>query len=96
MHEFLPQIILEIRYCSSYNFIGKPIEGYISTVAIITKHVADALKISSENLTKNGYMLKIFDTFRPTRAVNHIIKWAIDENDTITKKYFYPTIEKST
>jgi D-alanyl-D-alanine dipeptidase len=91
----VPDVILEIRYYSFYNFIGKRIDGYMSPVAILSKPAADALYKANSNLTKQGYVLKVFDAYRPQRAVDHFVRWAKDESDTLMKQYFYPDIDKS-
>ena len=95
LHEFLPEVLLEIRYASFYNFIGKPINGYTSPVAILSKEAAEKLKMASKYLYKKDFILKIFDAYRPQKALDHIVKWAADLNDTSMKKYFYPGIDKA-
>ena len=95
LHEFLPEVLLEIRYASSYNFIGKPINGYTSPLAILSIEAAEGLKLASKYLHKNDLILKVFDAYRPQKALDHIVKWARDVNDTLMKKYFYPGIDKA-
>ena len=93
--EAVPDAILEIRYYSTYNFVGDRINGYEAPVAMLTKEAAAALKEVSDELVQKGYRLKIYDAYRPQTAVNHFERWAKDLNDTRMKEYFYPELDKS-
>lgn len=93
--DVVPDAILEIRYFSTYNFIGERIPGYEEPIAILTRQAADSLKAVSDDLMKQGYRLKIFDAYRPQRAVDFFMAWAKDTTDTRMKEYFYPELEKS-
>lgn len=88
-------ITSELRYLSSNNFIGKPIDGYSNNRVIITKPAAINLKKIQTELLKKGFSLKIFDAYRPQQAVNHFVKWAKVLNDTLMKKEYYPEVHKS-
>ena len=94
LSEAVPDAILEIRYYSTYNFVGDRIDGYEEPLAFLTKEAAAALKDVSDELITKGYRLKIFDAYRPQKAVTHFMKWALDENDVRMKKYFYPELDK--
>ncbi len=94
LSEAVPDAILEIRYYSTYNFIGDRITGYEEPVALLTKEAAAALKEVSDELVAQGYRLKIFDAYRPQMAVSHFAAWAQDPTDTRMKEYFYPELEK--
>lgn len=93
--DVVPDVILEIRYHSSFNFVGARVDGYEEPVALVTKEAAEALRRVSDNLKEKGYRLKIYDTYRPQTAVNHFERWARDLTDTLTKAYFYPDLDKS-
>ncbi len=93
--EAVPDAILEIRYYSTYNFVGDRIEGYEEPCALLTKEAAAALKEVSDDLMAKGYRLKIYDAYRPQKAVTHFMNWAKDVNDTRMKEYFYPDLDKS-
>ena len=84
----------DLRYFSSNNFIGKPIDGYKNNVVIVTKETAKALKLVQQNLIKHGYSLKIFDSYRPQQAVNHFVRWAKVLSDTLMKREYYPEVPK--
>ena len=91
----VPDAILEIRYYSTYNFVGDRIDGYLQPTALLTKEAAQALKLVSDDVKKKGYRLKIYDAYRPQRAVSHFVRWAKDFSDTRMKSYFYPDLEKN-
>ena len=95
LSDVIPEAIIEMRYYSDYNFVGKRIDGYEEDCALITKEAAEALKKVSDELNDKGYLLKIYDAYRPQMAVNRFIKWSKDENDTLMKKDFYPELDKS-
>ncbi len=95
LSDVAPDIIQEIRYYSTYNFIGDRVDGYEEPVALMTKEAAVALKAASDELVAKGYRLKIFDAYRPQMAVTNFVNWAKDINDTRMKEYFYPELDKS-
>ena len=90
----VPDAILEIRYYSTYNFVGDRIDGYEQPVALLTREAAAALRAVSDDLKAQGYRLKIYDAYRPQMAVSHFMRWALDFEDTRMKPYFYPELEK--
>ena len=90
----VPDAILEIRYHSTYNFVGDRIDGYNEPIALITKEAAKALREVSDELVQKGYRLKIYDAYRPQMAVDHFVRWAKDPDDVRMKEYFYPELEK--
>lgn len=85
----------ELRYLSNNNFIGKPIDGYKKNKVITTYKTALALKKVQSKLSLKGLSLKIFDAYRPQKAVDHFVRWAKELNDTLMKKHFYPNVLKS-
>jgi len=89
-----PDIVQEMRYGGSENFIGEPIDGYVAPRAILSTPAALALKEVQETLRPFGLGLKIYDAYRPQRAVDHFVRWARDVNDTRMKAHYYPTIPK--
>ncbi len=93
--DVIPDAILEIRYYSTYNFIGDRVNGYEEPIALLSKEAAVALKKVSDELNDKGYRIKIFDAYRPQIAVDHFASWAADVSDTRMKTYFYPDIDKS-
>ena len=92
--DYVPQIVQEIRYYSTYNFIGDRIDGYEEPCALLTIEAARALKAVSSEMVVQGYRLKIFDAYRPACAVKHFVLWGIEDQDLRMKPYFYPDLEK--
>ena len=92
--DYVPGIIQEIRYYTTYNFIGDRIDGYEEPCALLTKEAARALKTVSNEMMVMGYRLKIFDAYRPASAVKHFVLWGIEDQDIRMKPYFYPNLNK--
>ena len=92
--DFIPGIVQEIRYHSTYNFIGDRIDGYEEPVALLTIEAARALKDVANELNVQGYRLKVFDAYRPATAVKHFVLWGIEDTDVRMKPYFYPDLVK--
>lgn len=92
--DHVPGIVQEIRYHSTYNFIGDRIDGYEEPCALLTKEAARALKTVSNEMMVQGYRLKVFDAYRPVCAVKHFILWGIEDQDIRMKPYFYPDLQK--
>lgn len=90
----VPGIVQEIRYFSTYNFVGDRIDGYEEPVAILTKEAARALKTVANQANVMGFRLKIFDAYRPATAVKHFVLWGIEDLDQRMKPFFYPELEK--
>lgn len=93
--ELIPDLDVELRYYTTNNFVGKPIEGYKDNTLILTKQTAEALKLVQDELQSINLCVKVFDGYRPQRAVNHFIYWAKQFHDTINKSAFYPRVNKS-
>ena len=92
--DYVPGIIQEIRYYSTYNFIGDRIDGYEEPCALLTIEAARALKAVSNEVNVKGYRLKIFDAYRPAGAVRQFVMWGIEDLDLRMKPFFYPDLEK--
>ena len=92
--DLVPQAIQEIRYYSTYNFIGERIDGYEQPCALLTAEAARALKSAANELAVQGYRIKVFDAYRPACAVRHFVLWGIEDTDVRMKPFFYPGLEK--
>ena len=90
----IPDLNVELQYYSTNNFVGDTIDGYNANVLVLTKETAQALKKVQHDLQQQNLCLKVYDGYRPQRAVNHFMRWAKDLNDTINKQQFYPDVEK--
>ena len=95
LDDIAPGIIVDLRYYSVKNFVGKRIDGYENDRCICTQELAKALRNVQDALDKEGLGLKVFDAYRPQRAVNHFMAWAKDINDTLMKRDYYPNVPKS-
>lgn len=93
--EVVPGLRVEMRYTGSHNFVGRPIDGYEAPVCILTRETAEALARVQAELAPRGLGLKVYDCYRPQRAVAHFARWAADLSDQSTKAEFYPNVDKS-
>ena len=94
LSDCVPGILQEIRYFSTYNFIGDRIDGYEAPCALMTREAARALKTVAARAAVMGYRLKIFDAYRPACAVRHFVIWGLEDLDQRMKPFFYPDLEK--
>jgi D-alanyl-D-alanine dipeptidase len=94
LNDLAPTIVLDMRYANSANFIGTPIDGYIKPVAIATKEATIALNNVQTDLQRFGLSLKIYDAYRPQRAVDHFVRWAKDLTDVCKQTEYYPKVAK--
>ncbi len=94
VNSVIPDLHVELRYSTDYNFVGKVVNGYTANKLILTKVAALALKKVQDELEQQNLCLKVYDGYRPQRAVNHFIVWARDLHDTINKHIFYPNVHK--
>ncbi|KUN01895.1 D-alanyl-D-alanine dipeptidase [Streptomyces yokosukanensis] len=90
-----PTIIQEMRYFTPHNFVGRRVDGYEQPICILTRPAARALHKAQLTLLRKGYTLKVYDCYRPQRAVNHFVRWAEDLGDQATKGEFYPNVDKT-
>lgn len=95
LSEVAPAVAIDARYAGSDNFVGQPVEGYHANTVILTRPAAEALARVSEELAAFGLGLKVFDGYRPQRAVNHFVRWAGDSADQSTKAQYYPDVDKN-
>ncbi|MEO2267470.1 M15 family metallopeptidase [Pseudoalteromonas sp. YIC-656] len=89
-----PDVIQDIRYFSDDNFVGAPVDGYEAAKCILHRDAAKALAAAQEQASKQGYTVKVFDCYRPQRAVDHFVRWVNDETDLKTKSEYYPNLGK--
>ena len=87
-------VIVEMRYCDTFNFVGTRIDGYVDPVALLTARAADSIKAVCDDLASQGLTLKIYDAYRPQRAVDHFVRWSKNYADTAMKGCFYPNEDK--
>ncbi|WEH42911.1 M15 family metallopeptidase [Streptomyces sp. AM 2-1-1] len=90
-----PTIIEEIRYATPHTFLGVAVDGYRQPMCVLTRPAAEALHRAQTALRREGYSLKVYDCYRPQRAVDHFVRWAKDLDDQAMKDEFYPRVDKS-
>lgn len=90
----LPDLIVEMRYTTAQNFIGRPIPGYKAPRCLVTRAAAKGLQCAAADLRPRGYVLKVYDCYRPQRAVNAFAAWGRDLRDQKMKTQFYPDVDK--
>ncbi len=91
----IPEIEYDLRYYGNNNFLGCQVDGYEKDRLILTERAAKALKNVQNELLEFGLAVKVFDGYRPQKAVDHFVLWAEDINDTLMKSEFYPDVKKS-
>lgn len=95
VRDVAPGVIEEIRYQGRHNFIGRPIRGYQEPLCILTRKAARGVARVQKQLARRGLGLKIYDCYRPQRAVDHFVEWARDLDDTLMREEFYPRVPKT-
>lgn len=94
VHDVIDDVILDIRYAGTHNFVGDPIDGYEAPYAILTDEAAQQLNKAADTFRRMGYRIKIFDAYRPQSAVRHFVRWSEDGKDTRMQAEFYPEFSK--
>ena len=92
----VPGLIVEMRYAGSHNFTGRPVDGYQAPHCLLTREAAAALTEVARDIAPRGLVIKVFDCYRPVRAVANFARWARDLNDQKMKAEFYPNVDKRT
>ncbi|MDO3635299.1 M15 family metallopeptidase [Mycolicibacterium arseniciresistens] len=90
-----PTILMDIRYATPHNFTGDPVDGYRAPMCILTRPAAEALRRAQQQFLEDGYSLKVYDCYRPQRAVSDFVAWANDPLDQRMKAEYYPRVDKS-
>ena len=91
----IPDLEIELRDAKKNNFVGQKIDGDTTEKAILSTKTAEALFAAQQEFGRMGLGLKLFDGYRPQRAVDHFVRWAKIPSDTLMKAQFYPNIPKS-
>ncbi len=91
--DVIPDVIEELRYNTTNNFMGERADGYQANRAILTVEAAQALKGAADELRDKGYVIKIYDAYRPQSAVSHFVQWS-KTADERNKADYYPTMSK--
>jgi zinc D-Ala-D-Ala dipeptidase len=95
-----PSIAQDMRYAGHDNFVGRPLPGYGAPECLLRRAVAIALSKVQAELANSNLSLKVYDCYRPRRAVAAMARWAQDGADAGARasptKRFFPTMEKRT
>jgi len=92
----VPGLVADMRYAGSHNFVGRRIDGYEAPRCLLTQAAAQALAEVARDLAAQNLVIKVFDCYRPTRAVANFVRWARDLRDAANKAEFYPNVDKRT
>jgi D-alanyl-D-alanine dipeptidase len=95
IQKVIPEVLLDIRYYGQHNFLGERVNGYMAPKCFLSKEAAEALVGVQKELEPYSLTLKIYDCYRPQRAVDHFVRWAKEIKNTKTMREFYPTIDKN-
>lgn len=91
---FIPGLLIDAAYASSANFTGQRVPGYEQGRMLLTRKAAEALREVTNTLCCANLQLKIFDAYRPQRAVDFFIAWTQQPDDERLKQLYYPHIDK--
>ena len=89
-----PTIIQDMRYATANNFVGRVLKGYEAGECIVTRNVGATLKRVQQDLKPRGLSLKMFDCYRPQRAVDDMYAWAQDGRETAAQRRYNPKLSK--
>ncbi len=94
LHDVDPSVVIEMRYLTNHDFMGRRVPGYRENVCLLTRRAADAVKRAQAAVRARGYTLKVYDCYRPQRSVDAFVKWGKDLSDQRMKREFYPRVAK--
>lgn len=89
-----PSVRTDVRYATAHNFVGRPITGYPEPLCLLTRRAAEALHRVQVAALAQGRSLKVYDCYRPQRAVDDFVAWAKSPAEQQMKAEFYPTVAK--
>lgn len=89
-----PTIVQTVMYYGNRNFVGERITGYKSPKIILTGEAAFGLRNVQEGIRNDNYSLVVYDGYRPTKAVEHFIRWSNDSGESKMKDFFHPYISR--
>jgi D-alanyl-D-alanine dipeptidase len=87
-------LVVDMRYFGANNFVGERIDGYERPRCVLSAPAANALATVQRDLSAHGLGLKVFDCYRPQRAVAQFVRWAQRIDDVKRKRDFYPDVDK--
>ena len=90
-----PTILEDMRYAGADNFTGRPVPGYDARECVLVRQAAEALKAVQADVKTKGLSLKVYDCYRPARAVAAFVAWAKAPDDPRSKSVHYPALDKT-
>ncbi|KIU43125.1 MULTISPECIES: M15 family metallopeptidase [Bradyrhizobium] len=90
-----PTIIQDIRYAGANNFMGRPIAGYGAAECVVRRDVGLRLKAVQQELAPQKLSLKMFDCYRPARAVADMVAWSQNGRETAAERRYNPAFPKA-
>src|SRR3954451_2943443 len=94
LHDVDPSIIIEMRYFTAHDFMGRRVPGYREPLCLLTRQAAEALARAQKEVRAEGYSLKVYDCYRPQRSVDAFVRWGKHLSDQRMKAEFYPRVDK--
>jgi len=91
----IPNLQFELRYATANNFTGRPVRGYANIAIVLSRHALNALAAAQKDFNAMGMGLKLYDGYRPQKAVDEFVAWSKRLNDTLRKQQYYPKVPKS-
>ncbi len=89
-----PTVLQDMRYAGPRNFTGHPVPGYAAPECVLVREAAEALKAVQAELRAKHLALKVYDCYRPARAVQAFVAWAKEPDDPQAKAVYYPALPK--
>lgn len=93
--ELIEDCIIDAKYWGSDNFIGRRITGYEQPLVIMSREAAECCIKAADILRKQGYIMKIYDAYRPQQAVDDFVRWGSDIQDVRRKPVHFPNVDKA-
>ncbi len=93
--ELIPDCIVDAKYAGTDNFLGRAVAGYHQPLVVVSQAVADGLLKAADVFRRQGLVMKIYDAYRPQRAVDDFMRWGADVEDQRRKPVHYPRVEKA-
>lgn len=95
LHDIAPEVFQDMRYAGAFNFTGARVAGYEAAQCILWRPAAEALARAQARLAAEGFRLKVYDCYRPARAVAAFVAWSKARGRDDMKPVFYPALDKS-
>src|ERR1700740_1194675 len=94
LRDIAPHMQQEVRYGTTFNFTGAVVPGYAQPECILTRLAAEAIINVDKYLRQRGFALKIFDCYRPTRAVRYFQQWVTRRDPSPLTRIFVPEVDR--